>query len=256
MEGRGRTDYARIAADYARGRALDARLLETWTALLSDHLPAARPLRGLDLGSGTGRFSPALAEAFGPVTAVEPSAEMRAVAERDAAHPGVAYLAGSAEAVPAADASLDYCWMYLVWHHVTDRERAAREVARVLRPGGVLVCRTQLADRMPDLWWLRHFPGGAEADAAMYHTLEQDLTTFGAAGLTAAPGLVSVAEPSLGTRADRLDRLRTRTLSVLHRLPDQDFLAGIASLEAEVALEPDSPAPADDVTLLVLRKQS
>ena len=45
--------------------------------------PSRRSLAVLDLGSGTGRFTPALAEAFGgPVYGVEPLHKMRAVAER------------------------------------------------------------------------------------------------------------------------------------------------------------------------------
>jgi hypothetical protein len=109
---------------------------------------------------------------------------------------------------------------------------------------------------MPDLWWLRHFPSGPEADAAMYRPLATEMAVFLAAGLAAAPGLIWVDEPSPGTKAEQLDKLRTRTLSVLHRMSDEDFAAGIASLEAEVAREPGQLAPGQPVTMLVMRKPS
>ncbi|OPG08042.1 hypothetical protein B1L11_28940 [Microbispora sp. GKU 823] len=49
-------------------------------------------MAGLDVGSGTGRFTPALARAFGPVTGVEPSVRMRETAQAQSRHPGVRYL--------------------------------------------------------------------------------------------------------------------------------------------------------------------
>ncbi|MFC7219200.1 hypothetical protein ACFQLX_13635 [Streptomyces polyrhachis] len=58
---------------YARGRALGPEQLRAWLDAFEAVLPERRPLAGLDVGSGTGRFSPALAEAFGPLTGVEPS---------------------------------------------------------------------------------------------------------------------------------------------------------------------------------------
>ncbi len=249
------TNYdGQIHRDYAVGRALHADQFQVWMQTLAKSLPRRRPLNGLDLGSGTGRFSPHLADAFGPVVGVEPSTGMRSVACTESTHDDVRYLAGSAENIPADDESFDYCLMFLAWHHVTEPDRAAQEVARVLRPGGVLLCRTQFADLMPNLWWLRHFPNGWEADAAMYRTLEEDLACFSSAGLEPAPGLVWVDEPSLGTKKERLDQVRTRTLSVLHRMSDEDFTAGVASLEQEVARDPDQPAPTHPVTLLVVTK--
>jgi hypothetical protein len=112
---------------------------------------------------------------------------MREVAERESSHDQVRYLPGSAENIPAADQSVDYCLLHLVWHHVRDRAGAAKEIARVLRPGAPLLCRSQFSDHMFDLWWLRHFPSGPEADAAMYRSLAEEVAVFGAAGLTPSP---------------------------------------------------------------------
>ena len=124
--------------DYARGRALTEQQLLAWISVFGALLPGRRPLAGLDVGSGTGRFTPALARAFGPVTGVEPSVRMREIAQAQSLHPGVRYLAGSAEDMPVPSGSADYALMFLSWHHVQDKRRAARELARVLRPGGRL----------------------------------------------------------------------------------------------------------------------
>src|SRR5271169_3862950 len=86
--------------DYARGRALTEHQQQAWIDAFGALLPEQRPLAGLDVGSGTGRFTAALARAFGPVTGIEPSARMREIAQEQARHADVRYLAGSAEDMP------------------------------------------------------------------------------------------------------------------------------------------------------------
>jgi hypothetical protein len=46
--------------DYASGRALTERQLQAWISAFAAVLPERYPLAGLDVGSGTGRFTPAL----------------------------------------------------------------------------------------------------------------------------------------------------------------------------------------------------
>ena len=88
----------------------------------------------------------------------------------------------------------------------------------------------------------------------MYRTLAEEVNIVGPASLEASPGLVWVNEPSLATKQQRLEQLPTRTLSVLHRMTDVDFATGLASLEKEVACEPEQPEPGQAATMLVLRK--
>lgn len=142
----------------ARGRALTEQQLQAWSSAFGALLPERRPLAGLDVGSGTGRFTPALARAFGPVTGVEPSVRMREIAQAQSQHPGVRHLAGSAEDMPVPSGSADYAVMLQSWHHVQDKPRAARELARVLRSAGRLLLRSGFSDHMPRIWWLEHFP--------------------------------------------------------------------------------------------------
>ena len=155
--------------DYARGRALTEQQLQAWISAFGALLPGRRPLAGLDVGSGTGRFTPALARAFGPVTGVEPSVRMREIAQAQSRHPGVRYLAGSAEDMPVPSGSADYALMFLSWHHVQGKPRAVRELGRVLRPAGRLLLRSNFSDHIPPSgWWLEHFPRGFEVDAALF----------------------------------------------------------------------------------------
>ena len=248
------TDYdTEQFQDYARGRALTEEQMEAWISAFAALLPEGRPLAGLDVGSGTGRFAPALADAFGPVTGVEPSVRMREVAEAQSQHPEVRYLAGSAEDIPVPSDSADYAVALQSWHHVQDKPRAARELARVVRPGGRLIVRTGFRDHMPRIWWLGHFPRGYEVDALLFQPLHEVIETFTSAGWRVV-SFGTFTEPSSGTRGDLLERLRLRTHSVFGHLASDDVEAGFRRLEQVVAADPGAAAPADPAPLLTLER--
>jgi SAM-dependent methyltransferase len=236
---------------YARGRALSGRQLQAWISGFAAVLPRRRPLAGLDVESGTGRFTPALAQAFGPVTGIEPSARMREIAQAQASHAGLRYVAGSAERMPVPSGSADYALMFLSWHHVQDKPRAACELARVVRPGGRLLLRSQFSDHMPRLWWLEYFPRGHEVDASMYQPVDEVIGIFEPAGWRVAR-FGTVTEYSSGTRRQRLERLRLRTYSTFARFTPDELETGFRRLEQAVAADPDSPVPDVPATMLTL----
>jgi ubiquinone/menaquinone biosynthesis C-methylase UbiE len=258
-EAMGFVDYdAEQYRDYARGRALDAEQLRVWIEAFAAVLPERRPLIGLDVGSGTGRFTPALADAFGPVTGVEPSARMREVAETQAVpthgrRSDLRYLAGAAEDLPVPDASVDYALMFLSWHHVGDKARAVRELARVIRPGGRLLLRANFRDHHPRPWWLGYFPRGYEVDAAIFQPLHEVIAMFTATGWRVA-SFDLVTEPSPGTREDMLERLRLRTFSFFARLSPDEQDEGLRRIEEAVAADPGIPAPVFAEPLLTFER--
>lgn len=248
-----RVDYdGRQHAVYARGRAIGPAMIDAWMRVFAGHVPARRPLAVLDLGAGTGRFTPALAQAFGgPVYGVEPSRRMRDIAGQAAAHPAVTYLAGSGEQLPLADSSCDVVLMYLVFHHLRDPAAAAAEIARVLRPGGRVLIRSTFADRMPDLWWHRFFPRAVEIEKAMFPTVGQAGQAFSGTGLTVV-SLQTVRERFAASMAEAAARLRLRAISTFEYLTEQETRQGFAALDAALAAE-TSPQPVEGPSdLLVL----
>jgi SAM-dependent methyltransferase len=97
---------------------------------------ADRPVHDvLDLAAGTGALTGGLLAAGVSVTAVEPDEQMLAELRRRL--PGVPAVLGRAEAIPVADGSTDAVLVGTAFHWF-DLDRALPEIARVLRPGGVL----------------------------------------------------------------------------------------------------------------------
>jgi SAM-dependent methyltransferase len=238
----GKVDYdTRLHAVYAAGRQMSPDALQTWMDAFARHLPKTRPLAWLDLGSGTGRMTPSLASAFGgPVHGVEPSDKMRAQALARAGHPAVTYAAGSAEHIPLPDASCDAALLFFVWHHVADREGAAQELRRVVRPGGMLFVQANFSDRMPDTWWFRVVPEWREADRAQFRSEEQVKRDFAGAGWT----LVSRDEVTWlrsSSLAEDLQRLQLRAVSVFEHMSEEAAETGFARIEAALPSLGDGP---------------
>src|SRR5262249_19575551 len=115
---------------------------------LLDALPLGGDAAVLDLGAGTGKLTRVLARRYRDVTAVEPLANMRAMLERMV--PGVTALAGAAERIPLDDGSVDGVFAAQAFHWF-DKAVALPEIARVLRPGGIVaLVWNQGNDELPD----------------------------------------------------------------------------------------------------------
>jgi len=109
-------------------------------------------LRVADLGAGTGILSRQLQKLGHDVVAVEPDDLMRARLVQ--VSPGVTAVAGRAEAIPLPDASVDAAIAGQAYHWF-DRPHAHREIARVIRPGGVFAAMRNDAD--PHTPWTIQF---------------------------------------------------------------------------------------------------
>ena len=169
---RRRTSFGSVAADYAAlrpGYPADAVAF-----LLGD-----RPLRVLDLGAGTGLLTDVLVAAGHDVVAVDPSPEM--LGQLRARHPGVPAHVGGAEAVPLPDDSVDAVVAGQAAHWF-DPRRAAPELRRVLRPGGVVGLVWNVRDeRVP---WVAAL-GAALAAEARGHEADQGVVAEFARALPA-----------------------------------------------------------------------
>jgi SAM-dependent methyltransferase len=193
------TDGARTFA--VAGQTYDSfmgRYAAPLAPLFADAAGVSPGARALDVGCGPGALTGVLAARLGAdaVSACDPSPPfVAACAER---HPGVDVRLGRAEALPFDDGCVDHALAQLVLHFVSDPAEAAAEMARVVRPGGVVgACVWDFADGME---MLRAFWGAA---LSLVPDAPDEARTlrFGRPGeipeLFAGAGLVDVVESTL-----------------------------------------------------------
>jgi ubiquinone/menaquinone biosynthesis C-methylase UbiE len=150
--------FAQRPADFCFGD--DAYLdHETW---IRPALKRLEPLPGrslLDYGCGHGMAAVVLARRGARVTAFDLSPGYLDEARARARANGVvaAFLQADGQRLPFADGSFDRVWGNAVLHHL-DLPTAARELFRVLRPGGVAVFCEPWGENPLLEWARRHCP--------------------------------------------------------------------------------------------------
>jgi SAM-dependent methyltransferase len=146
--------FGAAAVAYAEHRPDYAEAAVRWA------LEAAPGTRVLDLGAGTGKLTAGLAALGADVVAVEPDPAMLAELRRGS--PSVPAVAGSSEAIPLPDASVDAVVAGNALHWF-DLETTGPELARVLTPGGVLAGLWNVFDDRVD--WVAALARVAESEA-------------------------------------------------------------------------------------------
>ncbi|TDD27228.1 class I SAM-dependent methyltransferase [Kribbella turkmenica] len=145
------TSFGAVAAAYDAARPTFPPEALTWI------LGPGR-LQILDLGAGTGKLAAVAAGLGHDVVAVDPSEEMLSVCRR---RPGIDTMVGAAESIPLAHASVDAVVVGQAFHWF-DHSRALPEIARVLRPNGVLGLLWNNADTVVP--WVRRMIHAMQGD--------------------------------------------------------------------------------------------
>jgi len=203
--------------------------------------------RVLDLGSGTGRFSAALADTFdADVVAVEPSSGMR-VQAAGKPNPRVQLVGGRAEHLPLASGSCDIAWLSNVVHHIDDLPGAARELRRVV--DGDVLFRGAFGGRRYDFTLYRFFPE-AESIVDSMSSVGDVIDAFERAGF-ASVLLESVSALTARSYAEAYEAATARADTALELISDDAFARGLELL-ARAARDESGPV-VDRQDLLVLR---
>lgn len=149
--------FGRIVRRYdLMNRLMTGGMDERWRRKAVRYARAAGTERALDVATGTGDLALALsAGGFDRVIGLDFAPPMIAAAEeKRRGRPGVTFLVGDAMRLPFPNGSFDACTVSFGLRNMKDYEGALREMGRVLRPGGRLVCLELTPFRKPILGWL------------------------------------------------------------------------------------------------------
>jgi SAM-dependent methyltransferase len=131
--------------------ALYRRLVEGLDAheVLLDAVKEFTPTRLLEVGCGAGDIAERVRdEVSAEIVAVDTSERMVELTRQR----GIEAYVADVQELPFADGEFDCVFAGWLLYHVLDRERAIKECARVLRPGGRFVTATLADENMSDLW--------------------------------------------------------------------------------------------------------
>jgi len=159
--------FDRVAAVYESLRTTDEAPVRMIRQLLPD-----RPVTGVDIGCGTGRYSRLLRGLLpdgsllvGSDVSAAMLAQFKAGNHGQAL--GVVPVVSTAEELPLRTGSLDLVTAFNCVHHF-DLARFLTAVARVLRPGGQLFVYTRTPQQNGRTIWGRYFPGFTEHEQRLH----------------------------------------------------------------------------------------
>ena len=159
--------FERVAGVYESLRTTDEEPVRKIGQFLPD-----RPVTGLDIGCGTGRYT-RLLRALLPDGSLLAASDLSAamLAQLNAANHGharrVVPLLSAAEQLPLRTASLDVVTAFNCVHHF-DLGRFLTAVARVLAPDGQLFIYTRTPQQNARTIWGRYFPGFTEHEQRLH----------------------------------------------------------------------------------------
>jgi SAM-dependent methyltransferase len=165
--------YDQRAAHFDRTRGPTG--IEIIVGCLAQASAPLAELTVLDAGCGTGNYTRALLAHVARIEAVDLSAGMLEVARRKLADPALDHRAAFHQApiddLPLRDGTVDGVVVNQVLHHLPDdpaagwaaHRRVLRELARVLRPGGVCVINSCSHAQIEQGFWPYHLIPAARA---------------------------------------------------------------------------------------------
>ena len=206
--------------------------------------------RILILARAPGWFADLFARVFKvQVIGVEPSSAMLAKIDRGADAKRLAYVAGSADAIPLREHSCDLAWLSQVWHHVRDHQACVRELRRIVSPGGRVLIRGSFGDQLDGFPTLFHYWPGTKEICRQRPTIQHTVAMFEANGFvfTEHRRVDQATAPSLREFAERT---RFRAETALALISDSEFQEGQAAIETVAAQEHVASSVVERIELL------
>ena len=251
-----KVDYNRnLYKNYQRGRALSEETIHLWMGAIAKYLPKQSGFTVLDLGSGTGRFAPHLAEYFHAcVIGVEPSDRMREIAADSNTDSRVSYVKGKAERIPVDDQKCDFAFLSMTIHHFDDLSHGCRELYRVLKPDGLVFIRSGFRDRMDRARYHEFFPSAWAIDNQNLPSTDVVVVSF-AANCFEKVALERIVQQINDSFQAYYQRIKSRSMSTFEFISDEEFQAGLLAMKKAADNEKEPSPVTEAFDLLVFKKR-
>lgn len=247
-------DTTNIAAVYDSARSYDPEILQQWLDLLSAYVPKDGVSRIIDLGCGTGRYSEPLSVHFqADVIGLDPSEKMLERARKKSSRSAIIFKQASGEKLPVEEGSADMVFMSQVFHHLADPGHTAHECWRILHDGGYVCIRESTVDAIETFSYLEFFDGIRPLIKEQLVSRSQIKSIFEGTGFDPVAHRIITHQISSNWRGFA-DKIALRADSILARLPDDDFHAGMTELRTHAEHTDQGEPVTEELDLFVYRR--
>ncbi|MEQ1741636.1 MAG: class I SAM-dependent methyltransferase [Candidatus Nitrotoga sp.] len=196
----------------------------------------------IDLGTGTGRFWPALRHAFpeAQIIAIDINAPMLTHSEANLDR--VCRIVADVSQLPLKDHGADYALCSMLLHHVDDPKKVLVGLRSSLRTGGRVFVRQGTQETVDSFFFLKFFPTALKIEQDRMPASGEVLGMIESSGLSVIETR-QILTPPATTVNDYLTRVKARGFPSLQLVSDEEFQCGIDQLRRHF----DSPSNASEV---------
>lgn len=246
-------DKTDIHLRYKQSRQLPEKTMTLWLNSISQYVSGDSVKTIIDVGCGTGRFSKALAEHFSAkVYGLDPSGKMLTIAKNNLTSPTVEFMQGSAENIPLGDKVADMLFLSQVYHHIHNKDNAAREFKRVLKRDGFLCIRNSTTGSLDCYIYLRFFPSARKIDLAKLPSREGLKKFLHSHGFKLCTHTI-VKQVFAENFDEYFRKISLRALSDLEAITDEEFKEGLTRLKKYCQERKPQEPIFEDIDLFIFR---
>ena len=226
-----KTDYSQIAKYYDKVRPTPARIL---VGKIIEYGKIDADCTVLDVGCGTGRFPLSISTVKNPMfCALEPSIEMLKQALAKDKSKRISWVRGDGQRLPFQSGLFDCVYMTAVIHHIENKEKALREIYRVLKIRGKCVLKTFSHSGIKK-HITRDFPGVVAIDLKRIPSVPSLKKMMTMIGFRSVHYHAVQVDEGFVCMDEYLQRVKNKYMSTLTLLSEDDFQRGFKIFQERV----------------------
>jgi len=234
--------FDRAADFYDETRGFPPGVSEQAAALIARAGRLGAQSRVLEVGVGTGRIALPLSELIHSVVGIDLSASMLQRLLNKRGQERVLVAKGDITQLPLASRRFDAAVAVHIFHLVAGYPTALREIARVLKPGGVLIhawTEHNQSDVLYDVW---RRATGRQQRPEIGMSMDQRHASMEANGWQALGARLELVYSMERTPNDYQESLRGRIWSHTWRMTDAELEQGLQTLQAYIEEHFEDPS--------------